>query len=898
MSKGFNDFTRGGNRPHDRRNRDNRSVERNPLAYNEVIMGALGPRDTGETLDLASVIIANAATVRQEAASNWDEKACMSFDGLFRPVSLHGSGGLPRFAQELDCPDCPKTGSRGAQPPLNYSTGEYYAYNLEINSVYLNPLINPTGEAHGIHSGHDFDVIARDGDMETGNAAHISMVVTELNGVDPYSHDYRFIAHKGPMIMQGWGYDIDGKPIPNAADNEADAEAGIFTNENLKDQFMDDWLKKSSTWPVGPVDLVWDRTRRVWTARPAYKVISAKLKTPLTVAGLAYAYQDTGSALWDDQGNIIYLNETNNILVKNKTYHNLSEGDSIICYWDTDACEYWVINGYVTPTTTSSTTTTFLPVSDIDCTGVCYWRSDDGINWILDSGDCGFRPTTTTTTIAPTTTTTDTGYIDCTNPSIYTTTTTSNTTTTAAGTTTTTERPLCECVAPPICPYGSGDTLITYCTDNGTGEPPNDCDTGTTTSTTTTCPPCDCNQFTTTTTTVDPGSTTTTTTEAPCTGNCEWRYINCELGNFWIPISNDCSAYEGCTHADCCCAPPDEPATQVCETFTSSCSKVTTTTTLPPRQDCIGGCLWFYIPELDTFCGVSHNCPPFNSDGDPCYCPPPTLRESCGYYGSPCIKRNRETTTTNTTVDPCWACCDTGSTTTTTSAPTTTTLPPCFGTCEWICIGGFWALRNNDCPITCSCPHPGAGGACSPFSSSYTYCNGDSTSTTSSTTTTEGPGACCQNIGPCYKCWDNIRREDCPNDTHNFHPGVLCSSDPCNVPCGKCCAEGAGGVPVCAETTEEICLDIGGAWYPGEECPTSGSIGCDTPTTTTTTTTTTAAPQCDEMSCYWTCTSGSWVRTTPPSPQIDCTCLCGVPGFACTAELEGQAVYGSCQDPT
>jgi len=69
-------------------------------------------------------------------------------------------------------------------------------------------------------------------------------------------------------MLQGWGYDTAGKPIPNAADTAADAEAGTFESADLSDQFLDSFLKKPKTWPVAPVDLRLDRKRGVWTVPP------------------------------------------------------------------------------------------------------------------------------------------------------------------------------------------------------------------------------------------------------------------------------------------------------------------------------------------------------------------------------------------------------------------------------------------------------------------------------------------------------------------------------------------------------------------------------------------------------------------------------------------------------
>ncbi|MFN9301685.1 MAG: hypothetical protein ACK6DA_02830 [Candidatus Kapaibacterium sp.] len=872
MSKGFNDFTKGGNKPHDRRNRENKSTQRSPLAYSEVIIGIWNPRDTGQTEDAATVVIANASTLREEMASDWDEKAAMSLDGIFRPVSLHGSGGLPRFAQPIECENCSQHAPRGAQPPITYDSGSLSSYDILITADYLNPLTNPADFTYGYQSGHDFDIIARDGDADTGINSHISSIVTELNSGDPYSEDYRFFAFKGPMVIQGWGYDTDGKPVPNASDTEEDAESGIFTTQNLKDQFLDNWLKKSKTWPVGPVDLVWDRSRRVWTARPAYKMISATLKEDLAVGGSANAYQDKGSALWDSDGNTIYLDSTNNIVVNNKTNEAYEGGDHVICYWDTDACEYWVLNGYETIESTT-TTTTLSPVYPTKCTGSCEWISNDGKTWTLLSDTCGegttttttsttTTSTTTTTTDGPTTTSTTTTTIDC-NPS-------QTTTTSTTSTTTTTPAPGdCECVQPIFCPTFTGQKTTTSCTEYNPGEPPN--------CTTTTCPPCDCGSYTTTTTTIHPGSTTTTTTEAPCEGNCEWVYIDCwYTGRTWAVVHNDCPI-GGLTTELCTCTPPDRVPNDFCDTYTSDCDRLpaTTTTTIAP-PGCGGGCMWLKIPGYGICLSVQ-NCASPAPNGDRCYCPQPTELQDCVKTFSPCIPLNTTTTLEPTTTpDPCWECCN--------STTTSTTSAPCNGGCYYFCWAGVWVKSSDTCDVGCPCPD--ARGPCFPAQSLYFRCDTTNSTTTSTTTTSAPTGACCFNIvlaGECGECIEGYTLAQCNAVSGAWHPGETCVES-CPPPCGRCCYNLPWTTDNCQYVSEAHCNLVSGTWTEGETC--SGAIDPEcageppaTTTTTPTTTTTTAAPT--------TTTTAAPTTTTTAGPEGAC---CGYPVDSCTQTTEANCI--------
>jgi hypothetical protein len=208
----------------------------------------------------------------------YNKKAFMSMDGLFRPVSMFGDAGLPRFAIPLT--GLQNTVSPGGIGPLILPTGmtsgiEVTGYQTIINSHYLNPLnshlINSGAYIYGNASGHDIAILGF-GDRPPGVDSDLNMYAAG-GGIPQYQSDYRFFAHKGPMMMHGWGFDLDGKPIPNKADTDIAASGGIFTPTGLHDKFLDNWMTKSHTWPLGPIDLRWDRNRSVWTIPQTRMVI-------------------------------------------------------------------------------------------------------------------------------------------------------------------------------------------------------------------------------------------------------------------------------------------------------------------------------------------------------------------------------------------------------------------------------------------------------------------------------------------------------------------------------------------------------------------------------------------------------------------------------------------------
>lgn len=84
------------------------------------------------------------------------------------------------------------------------------------------------------------------------------------------------VGFKNPIIITGWGYDTNGKPVP--ADS-VDPDA-----------FAADAFRNPAKWKSGPLDVKWDDDRKVWTGGGAvvtkirFKIVSSD---PTTFTALA-----------------------------------------------------------------------------------------------------------------------------------------------------------------------------------------------------------------------------------------------------------------------------------------------------------------------------------------------------------------------------------------------------------------------------------------------------------------------------------------------------------------------------------------------------------------------------------------------------------------------------------
>jgi hypothetical protein len=311
-----------------------------------------------------------------EMMFDYGKKAYISLDGLFGPISKAGDGGLPRYAsfevgEHKASPDLP-TPPFAIQPEEEQENEEFdpfvsglNQYNLEITQQYTDPLTRDFEEEGHHHdgggTGHVIDMVGR---SETFPGGGITTNFYQLTDDERYADDYRFLGMRGPILLHSWGYDLQGKPIPNESDTEGEARQGTFVKEELKDAFLQNWLGKPATWPVAPIDFRFDRKRGLWVTPPGYKVVVAKLDESLEPYGTCKASlinEDTenplkkyGEDLVDKDGNKVDATDGEDgaakIRVADRIGKKYSKGSKAYCYYDTYNSEYIILDSVATTT--------------------------------------------------------------------------------------------------------------------------------------------------------------------------------------------------------------------------------------------------------------------------------------------------------------------------------------------------------------------------------------------------------------------------------------------------------------------------------------------------------------------------------------------------------------------
>jgi hypothetical protein len=236
-----------------------------------------------------------------EAPSNWmadvDEDyqmvGSMSLSGLFRPISTEMRD-VTTIIDELPQMGCYQ------------EVAGSYTFAMTVNSASINS-IDP------FKNGNDIEMLIKG---ETYEDAH------NVLGGATGQNTQRPIVLRTPMVLTGWGYSVDDGWVPNQ------------DMETLTESILPNYMQKSHLWKTGPLEVLWDDHRCVWTS---FGMMIGKL--------LSECGANDGSAeveLYEALGSKITGRR------KNRTVYNLMSksvpsGSRVICAWVPEAMVWYII---------------------------------------------------------------------------------------------------------------------------------------------------------------------------------------------------------------------------------------------------------------------------------------------------------------------------------------------------------------------------------------------------------------------------------------------------------------------------------------------------------------------------------------------------------------------------
>ncbi|MHA2086010.1 MAG: hypothetical protein ACXABD_19875, partial [Candidatus Thorarchaeota archaeon] len=319
----------------------------------------------------------------------YNSSAVMSMDGLLRPVRNRGTApsaaatyvpsevaaGSPTSSQQQSYSESP------AGPIGNYTPPR-------VNTDYLRFLTNPGGGSSFrdiLQSGHDVEVVGRS-TLSTISANNDGFLgVQDTGNTTRYTDDYRYMALRGPLMLQGWGYDVMGKPVPNIKDTGAALGAGNHQQDysGLADTFYPGFLKHPETWPVAPVDLRFDRRRGVWTVPNDLRYYLGCLKGDLTRVGQTVGCDVRNAQdVYDENGDPVASSGGTATVTVTMPYDNkVIPQQDVLIYWSHESGQWWPLASYCEISGCACKECTHTAI----VTGTA---PDTGLDWQSNSGCC------------------------------------------------------------------------------------------------------------------------------------------------------------------------------------------------------------------------------------------------------------------------------------------------------------------------------------------------------------------------------------------------------------------------------------------------------------------------------------------------------------------------------
>jgi hypothetical protein len=239
---------------------------------------------------------------------NWQNKGGATLDSLFRPYSTNSSSeGISHFEEPLG--------------------------NNVVDSNKLNPF----------KDGHDIQAIFYGDTVPSG--------LSRESFTDGEDRDYRPVALKGPMVLTGWGFDTENKPVPSVKDDPNNS--GVVPSGSSDSDFMEGYLHRSDQWKTGPIDLRWDRERKVWANRDngGYVVLTGDLISGLTgsntaSSGFCTVYNiENGDLVGAGKTGYLYNVFSSDIYPGYHTSYKIKEGEYV--YTDGGRQLQYVLTGQV-----------------------------------------------------------------------------------------------------------------------------------------------------------------------------------------------------------------------------------------------------------------------------------------------------------------------------------------------------------------------------------------------------------------------------------------------------------------------------------------------------------------------------------------------------------------------
>lgn len=189
----------------------------------------------------------------------------VTLDGLFCPFTTESGHDILSYWEVAD-------------------SGSDSITNQHLNPFFPNQLaLLPTGNSF-------YNSFYESGNNIAGYNSFSGAGVDSSGDLNPYAdlHDNskvenfaRGVGFRTPAVFTGWGFDINGNPVPADTGDPTVFASGAFKNPNL--------------WKSGPLDVRWDSDRNVWTGGNTTKVYLVKMTNVYNPPTFSYEVERSSS---------------------------------------------------------------------------------------------------------------------------------------------------------------------------------------------------------------------------------------------------------------------------------------------------------------------------------------------------------------------------------------------------------------------------------------------------------------------------------------------------------------------------------------------------------------------------------------------------------------------------
>ncbi len=275
----------------------NRPIADQPGSAHEMIFGRVNDSGSGASVFTQTLYETANQLSGSNGGRNYIDYGGVSWDGILTPFAAVGSG------------------ITGSKLP-------YYSVPHPSTSGASATTLNPYKE------GHTVEYVVRDRQLPE-----------DLKIADDPNATYtsqRPLALRAPVVLAGWGYDTNDRPVP----------AGSGTN-----QFADDYLTNRRSWKVGPLDARWDDTRGIWTTGGASQ--STTFYSGLTLDDFSYLASNNLTASGATNSGRVSLTDVGTVVATTSLNHPICAGSRVLVaktvYPDSPTAVYDIVNAEFLP---------------------------------------------------------------------------------------------------------------------------------------------------------------------------------------------------------------------------------------------------------------------------------------------------------------------------------------------------------------------------------------------------------------------------------------------------------------------------------------------------------------------------------------------------------------------